>query len=55
MTKALDGSLVPVVITAPCGNLAAFDHKAGHSYRCLTCFCVIGSVGMPEQCRGDAT
>lgn len=49
MAKAFDGSIVPSVIDAPCGEKAYFDGE--YSYRCGTCFAVLGSMGMPEDCR----
>jgi hypothetical protein len=38
-------------ITAPCGNRAFFDYESGFSYRCEACMAVIGSIGMPRECR----
>ena len=35
----------------PCGGVAIFDHASGCAMRCDTCFCVVGSVGMPDHCR----
>lgn len=34
-----------------CGSIASFDHDSGISYRCNTCNAVVGSVGMPRQCK----
>ena len=34
-----------------CGNMASFDHSSGISYRCNTCFAVVGSIGMPRECK----
>ena len=34
----------------PCGGTAYFDHESGCSYRCETCFAVVGSIGMPREC-----
>ena len=34
-----------------CGATAYFDHESGISYRCSTCFMVVGSIGMPSQCK----
>ena len=34
-----------------CGATASFDHSSGISYRCTTCFAVVGSIGMPRQCK----
>jgi hypothetical protein len=35
----------------PCGGTALFDHSSGVSYRCDTCFMVVGSMGMPRDCK----
>jgi len=35
----------------PCGGTAVFDTSSGIGYRCDTCFAVVGSVGMPRQCK----
>lgn len=37
----------------PCGGVAYFDHSSGFSYRCATCMSVIGSIGMPQECRDE--
>ena len=37
----------------PCGGTAYFDYESGISYRCTTCFAVVGSVGMPRSCKDD--
>jgi len=34
-----------------CGSTASFDHSSGISYRCNTCFAVVGSIGMPRECK----
>jgi hypothetical protein len=34
-----------------CGSVASFDHESGISYRCNTCFAVVGSIGMPKECK----
>jgi hypothetical protein len=41
---------VPVIVHAPCGNAARWDYKSGYGYRCMSCFAVLGSIGMPKQC-----
>ncbi len=38
----------------PCGGVAYFDPDSGISYRCETCFAVVGSVGQPLSCREEA-
>jgi hypothetical protein len=38
----------------PCGGVAYFDQDSGISYRCETCFAVVGSVGQPKSCREAA-
>jgi hypothetical protein len=45
----MDG--IPDKIEAPCGNIAYFDNSSTScAYRCLSCFAVIGSMGMPREC-----
>ena len=34
-----------------CGATASFDHSSGISYRCNTCLAVVGSMGMPRECK----
>lgn len=41
---------VPAIIDAPCGEKARWDYDSGCGYRCMSCFAVLGSVGMPRQC-----
>jgi len=53
LTKAFDGSMVPAVQRQPCGGTAMFDGE--HSYRCMDCFAVIGSMGQPAMCKSIAT
>lgn len=38
----------------PCGGVAYFDPDSGISYRCETCFAVVGSVGQPRSCKEEA-
>jgi hypothetical protein len=38
----------------PCGSTAYFDHDSGISYRCESCFAVVGSVGQPRACKEEA-
>jgi hypothetical protein len=38
----------------PCGGVAYFDQDSGISYRCETCFAVVGSVGQPRSCQEEA-
>lgn len=38
-------------IVTECGNIAVFDIESGISYRCTACFAVVGSIGMPVDCR----
>ncbi len=35
----------------PCGSLAEFDHSSGCAHRCTECLAVVGSVGMPSECK----
>ena len=37
----------------PCGGTAYFDHDSGISYRCETCYAVVGSIGQPGPCREE--
>jgi hypothetical protein len=37
----------------PCGGVAYFDPDSGISYRCETCFAVVGSMGQPRSCREE--
>jgi hypothetical protein len=38
----------------PCGGVAYFDPDSGISYRCETCFAVVGSMGQPQSCKEEA-
>lgn len=38
-------------IELECGATASFDVESGISYRCNTCFAVVGSIGMPRECK----
>jgi hypothetical protein len=38
----------------PCGGVAYFDTDSGISYRCETCFAVVGSMGQPRSCKEEA-
>ena len=44
-----EGSFPPVETL--CGNTAYFDYESGISYRCDTCLAVLGSIGMPRECK----
>jgi hypothetical protein len=37
----------------PCGGVAYFDQDSGISYRCETCFAVVGSMGQPRSCKEE--
>lgn len=37
----------------PCSGVAYFDEESGISYRCMHCFAVVGSVGMPKHCKDE--
>lgn len=37
----------------PCGNTAYFDEDSGISHRCELCGAVIGSIGMPRECKDE--
>jgi hypothetical protein len=41
-------------IYLPCGGVAYFDTTSGISYRCETCFAVVGSIGQPRSCKEEA-
>ena len=34
-----------------CGSIAVFDVRSGCSHICSRCLAVVGSVGMPRQCK----
>ncbi len=36
----------------PCGGTAYFDEASGISYRC-ECGAVVGSIGMPAECKEE--
>jgi hypothetical protein len=38
----------------PCGGTAYFDESSGISYRCIDCMAVVGSMGMPSECKTEA-
>lgn len=44
----------PDTMALPCGGTAYFDESSGISYRCDTCFAVVGSVGQPQRCIDEA-
>lgn len=37
----------------PCGGIAYYDENSGISYRCAQCMAVVGSVGMPSECKRE--
>lgn len=37
----------------PCGSQANFDYSSGIGYRCEMCNAVVGSVGMPRDCKAS--
>lgn len=48
----IDGSPAPLYLERmPCGGRPVFDHTSGYAYRCDACFAVIGSIGMPTECK----
>lgn len=41
-------------VNLPCGGVAEFDDESTcYSYRCTSCFAVVGSIGMPQSCRDE--
>lgn len=51
MARAIDGTVVADALpTMACGGTPLFDVDSGISYRCDTCFAVIGSIGQPSSC-----
>ena len=39
----------------PCGGNAYLDPDSScHSYRCMDCFAVVGSIGQPQSCKEEA-
>ena len=52
MAIAFDGTVVPLYLTVmSCGGQPVFDEDSGMSYRCDTCFAVIGSIGQSDNCK----
>jgi hypothetical protein len=49
-----DDTVIPCDIYLPCGATATYDVDSGISYRCLTCFAVVGSIGQPDHCQEAA-
>ena len=48
----VDGQLMHLPpIETTCGSTASFDDSAGYGYRCDYCGAVVGSIGMPRQCK----
>lgn len=43
---------IPRVIFLPCGSKARFDND--FSYRCDSCFAVVGSIGQPDRCQEES-
>jgi len=37
----------------PCGGTAYFDESSGCAHRCRQCMSVVGSVGMPDECKSE--
>lgn len=51
MARAIDGTVVADALpTMACGGTPLFDVDSGISYRCDTCFAVIGSIGQSSRC-----
>ena len=54
-SKGYDDRLVdhydPMVL--PCGGVAYYDENSGISYRCGHCMAVVGSIGMPPECKRE--
>ena len=40
-------------VRLPCDSIARFDADSGISFRCETCWAVVGSIGMPGGCREE--
>lgn len=38
-------------IDLPCGSKAYYDIDSGIAFRCSTCNAVVGSIGMPRDCK----
>ena len=51
MPYAFDGTRVPELTVAPCGQPARWDYGSECSYRCEACNATIGSIGMPKTCH----
>ena len=37
----------------PCGGTAYWDESSGIAHRCDTCMAVVGSIGMPRECKHE--
>ena len=42
---------IPHTYNVACGATAIFDYESGISYRCQSCGAVVGSIGMPRECK----
>lgn len=52
MVKSIHGDNVPERLPRMnCGGIPFFDVESGFSYRCNTCFAVIGSFSQPQHCQ----
>jgi len=51
MGRAVDGAIVPDSLPQmACGGTPLFDDGSGMSYRCDTCWAVIGSIAQSQRC-----
>jgi ferredoxin len=41
----------PADMETLCGQMAYFDKSCGTGFRCYTCNAMIGSIGMPKECK----
>jgi hypothetical protein len=47
-----DGTMVvPSEIKTACGHTAYYDLGSGIGYRCECCNAILGSIGMPQNCK----
>lgn len=38
-------------VVLPCGGIGYWDYDSDSGYCCVYCFAVIGSAGMPSECK----
>lgn len=52
MVESIHGTMEPETLPPlPCGGTPTWDYDSGYAYRCSNCLAVVGSLGMPGQCK----